>query len=96
MLGVVGSEISWKGVAFYLVVVSSLLLLLALPLWNLPRAEPAAGLAALAMFTPAISALAVRLVPREGFGDAGLRFGSWRWYLLAWLLRVSMVAFDFG
>jgi CAAX protease family protein len=35
-----------------------------------------------AMFAPAISAVLVRLLRREGFASAGFRFGPWRFYLL--------------
>lgn len=41
------------------------------------------------MFIPALSALIVRLfVERQGFADAGLRWGMGRFYLVAWLLSV--------
>ena len=42
------------------------------------------------MFIPAVSALIVRLfVERQGFADAGLRWGKGRYYLAAWLLPVA-------
>ena len=42
------------------------------------------------MFIPALSALIVRLfVERQGFADAGLRWGRGRCYLAAWLLPVA-------
>jgi len=42
------------------------------------------------MFVPALSALIVRLfVERQGFADAGLRWGKGRYYLAAWLLPVA-------
>ena len=46
-------------------------------------------------FAPAIAALVVRKwIMREGFGDAGLGVDArhWRYYLLAWLLPVLVVA----
>lgn len=42
------------------------------------------------MFIPALSALIVRLfVERQGFADAGLRWGRGRFYLAAWLLPIA-------
>lgn len=42
------------------------------------------------MFIPGLSALIVRLfVERQGFADAGLRWGKGRYYLAAWLLPVA-------
>ena len=46
-------------------------------------------------FAPAIAAFIVRKwITREGFGDAGLsiHIRSWRFYLLAWLLPLAVVA----
>lgn len=47
-------------------------------------------------FAPAIAAIVVRKwVTREGLADAGLRLNlrkSWRYYLIAWLLPVPVVA----
>ncbi len=49
------------------------------------------------MFIPAISALVVRLfVERQGFADAGLRWGKGRYYLVAWLLPVTFGAAAMG
>jgi len=49
-----------------------------------------------AVFAPAIAAFVVRKwVTREGFADAGLRLNlrrAWRYYLIAWLLPVFVVA----
>ena len=43
------------------------------------------------MFIPAICALIVRrFIEREGFGDAGLRWGRGRYYLWAWLAPVGL------
>jgi len=42
------------------------------------------------MFIPAVCAVVVRLfVERQGFGDAGLRWGRGRHYVAAWLLPVG-------
>jgi len=42
------------------------------------------------MFVPALCAVIARLfVEREGFGDAGLRWGRGRYYLWAWLLPIG-------
>lgn len=46
-------------------------------------------------FAPAIAAFAVRKwITREGFADAGLalHLRSWRFYLLAWLMPLAVVA----
>ncbi|GAA3387057.1 CPBP family intramembrane glutamic endopeptidase [Cryptosporangium minutisporangium] len=47
-------------------------------------------------FTPAIAAVIVRgWITREGFADAGLgpRFrAAWRWYLLAWVTPIGVLA----
>ena len=49
------------------------------------------------MFVPGLSALFVRLfVERQGFADAGLRWGRGRYYLAAWLLPVVFGAAAFG
>ena len=49
------------------------------------------------MFIPALSALLVRLfVERQGFSDAGLRWGKGRYYLAAWLLPVAFGLVAFG
>lgn len=46
---------------------------------------------ALIMFIPGLSAFIVRkFITREGFGDAGLRFGRRSYYLIAWLLPVIL------
>src|SRR5439155_425711 len=50
------------------------------------------------MFGPALAALLVRLIRREGFGDAGLRLagrgrrGAWRMYLAAYLVIPALIA----
>ena len=49
------------------------------------------------MFVPGLSALFVRLfVERQGFADAGLRWGRGRYYLAAWLLPVVFGLAAFG
>ncbi|MGI5126566.1 CPBP family intramembrane glutamic endopeptidase [Pseudonocardia sp. CA-107938] len=51
-------------------------------------------------FTPAIAAIVVRKwVTKEGFADAGMRLrlrGNLRWYLLAWLGPLGLVAVALG
>jgi membrane protease YdiL (CAAX protease family) len=88
---------AWGGVALYLGLVAVLMLLLVVAVrHSLAPAGAAAGLVGLAMFTPALAALATRALRREGLRDAGLRWGPWRWYLVAWALPLGMVALDFG
>lgn len=53
---------------------------------------PSTALAYVFMLSPAIAALIVRAVRREGFRDIGFRLGRLRWYLFAWALSVGMVA----
>ncbi len=49
------------------------------------------------MFIPGLCALLVRLfVERQGFADAGLRWGRGRWYLAAWLLPVAFALAAMG
>ena len=61
-------------------------------------ASPAyAALLTVVMFIPALCALVVRVfVERQGFGDAGLRWGRGRYYAAAWLLPVGFGAAAFG
>jgi hypothetical protein len=44
-----------------------------------------------AMFTPAIAALIVRLVRREGFATAGLHIGPWKLYAAVWIAVPTLV-----
>jgi uncharacterized protein len=54
------------------------------------------------MFGPAIAAVLVRLIRREGFADAGLRLtgrgrrGAWRMYLAAYLVIPLLIAASIG
>jgi len=54
------------------------------------------------MFGPALSAVLVRLIRREGFGDAGLRLrarrrkGAWRMYVAAYLVPPIIIALSIG
>lgn len=53
---------------------------------------------AIGMFGPALSAVLVRLIRREGFGDAGLRLaargrkGAWRMYVAAYIVPPVLIA----
>lgn len=57
---------------------------------------------AIGMFGPALSAVLVRLIRREGFGDAGLRLrargrrGAWRMYVAAYLVPPIIIALSIG
>jgi uncharacterized protein len=57
---------------------------------------------AIGMFGPALSAVLVRLIRREGFGDAGLRLrtrgrrGAWRMYIAAYLVPPIVIALGIG
>src|SRR5579872_6002563 len=54
------------------------------------------------MFGPALSTVLVRLIRREGFGDAGLRLrargrkGAWRMYVAAYLVPPIIIALSIG
>jgi len=54
------------------------------------------------MFGPAIAAVVVRIIRREGFADAGLRLtapgrpGAWRMYLAAYLIMPLLIALGIG
>lgn len=58
--------------------------------------------ASIGMFGPALSAVLVRLLRREGFGDAGLRLvgrgykGGWRMYIAAYLVPPIVIALGIG
>jgi membrane protease YdiL (CAAX protease family) len=57
----------------------------------LPGSAAYTAILVIVMFIPALSALTVRLfVERQGFADAGLRWGKGRYYLAAWLLPVAL------
>src|SRR5688572_27165994 len=92
--GVVGM----KGVLWFLVICFGLA-------WGTWEAALATGVSVLdwqfqlyvlpGAFAPAIAAFIVRAwITREGFADAGLRpnVRAWRYYLLAWLLPLFVVA----
>ncbi len=57
---------------------------------------------AIGMFGPALAALIVRVVRREGFADAGLRLvgrghrGGWRMYLAAYIAMPLLIAAAIG
>lgn len=58
--------------------------------------------ASIGMFGPALSAVLVRLIRREGFGDAGLRLrtrghkGAWRMYVAAYFVPPIIIALSIG
>jgi membrane protease YdiL (CAAX protease family) len=88
--------VDWIGVVSYIVLAFGLG-------WTTWLALRAAGVpfrirAAAGMFGPAVAALLVRLVRREGFADAGLRLigrgrnGAWRLYLAAYFVPPLLIA----
>ncbi len=58
--------------------------------------------AAIGMFGPALAAVLVRLIRREGFADAGLRLagrgrrGAWRLYIAAYLIPPIFIGLSIG
>src|SRR5262249_30868734 len=93
--------VAWKAVAAYLAIAFGLA-------WSIEGVALARGmrlatptirstaLLASVMFTSAIAAWVVRLVTREGFQSAGLRFGPWRPYLAVWIGVPLLVAAIYG
>jgi uncharacterized protein len=95
-------SVDWRGVVWYIAIALGLswaaqvtALLCGMRFLEL---SPAGGLLLTGvMFTPALAALVVRLlVTREGFKTAGLRFGSWRYYLAIWLGVPALFAAVYG
>ena len=92
-----GGKVDWRGVGCYLGIcfgVTWLVEITAL-VRGVRFARLTLGttlLLALVMLVPAASAFAVRLLRREGFGDAGLRLGSGWAYLWIWLGVPCLVA----
>jgi len=46
----------------------------------------------LVMFCPLVAALIARKVEGSGLSDAGLRWGKWRYHVVAWLLPMGLAA----
>ncbi len=62
-----------------------------------PLAPARAAVLVGVMFVPGLCALFVRMaIEREGFADAGLRWGRGRYYLIAWLLPAGLGAAAMG
>jgi membrane protease YdiL (CAAX protease family) len=81
-----------KGLIAYLILVFGLTWPIEIVLAHryLPGSAAYTAILVVVMFIPALSALIVRLfVERQGFADAGLRWGKGRCYLAAWLLPVA-------
>ncbi|MFB3880628.1 MAG: CPBP family intramembrane glutamic endopeptidase [Armatimonadota bacterium] len=56
----------------------------------LPGSAAYTAILVIVMFIPALTAIIVRLfIERQGFADAGLRWGRGRYYLAGWLLPVA-------
>lgn len=92
--------VNWPGIALYLVLTFGIS-------WSIWLGLGAIGVpftirAAIGMFGPALAALFVRLVRREGFADAGLRLvgrghrGGWRMYLAAYIAMPLLIAAAIG
>ena len=63
----------------------------------LPGSAAYTAILVIVMFIPALSAIVVRLfIERQGFADAGLRWGKGRYYLAAWLLPILFSAAAMG
>ncbi len=94
------STVNWPGIALYIVLTFGI----SWSIWLVLRAigVPFTIRAAIGMFGPALSALLVRLIRREGFADAGLRLvgrghrGGWRMYLAAYIAMPLLIAAAIG
>lgn len=91
-----------KGIVFYLLITFGMAWLLwevAIRLLTSPQ-NPLFQLAAMpGAFAPAVAAIIVRKwITQEGFKDAGLRLKpfKWRYYLVAWLLPIPVIACIIG
>jgi uncharacterized protein len=94
------ATINWASIALYIVLTFGIS-------WSIWLGLRAIGVpftirAAIGMFGPALSALFVRLLRREGFADAGLRLvgrghrGGWRMYLAAYIAMPLLIAAAIG
>jgi len=92
--------VNWPGIALYIVLTFGIS-------WSIWLGLRAIGVpftirTAIGMFGPALSALLVRLIRREGFADAGLRLvgrghrGGWRMYLAAYIAMPLLIAAAIG
>lgn len=90
----------WMGVALYLVLTFGISWSIFIGLRALD--VPFGIRTSIGMFGPAVAAVLVRVIRREGFGDAGLRLtapgrpGAWRMYLVAYLLMPLLIALAIG
>ncbi len=92
--------VNWTGVVLYIILAFGL----SWTTWLVLRAigVPFVTRTALGMFGPAVAAILVRLIRREGFADAGLRLvgrgrqGAWRMYIAAYLVPPALIAASIG
>lgn len=81
-------EIDTKGIAWFITITFTLTIGISLALWSMSLTvqDPTVQFSLLGMmFLPAISALIVRkFITKEGFSDAGMKWGGWRPYLFFW------------
>ncbi len=94
------SDVKWTSIALFLVLAFGIS-------WSIFIGLRALGVpfgirTAIGMFGPAIAAVLVRIIRREGFADAGLRLtapgrpGAWRMYLAAYLIMPLLIALGIG
>src|SRR5438874_3641236 len=94
------SAVKWTSIALYLVLAFGIS-------WSIFIGLRALGVpfgirTPIGMFGPAIAAVLVRIIRREGFADAGLRLtapgrpGAWRMYLAAYLVMPLLIALGIG
>jgi uncharacterized protein len=94
------STVNWTGIALYIVLAFGISWVIWLGLRAL--GVPFILRVSIGMFGPALAALLVRLIRREGFSDAGLRLvgrgrtGAFRMYLAAYLIPPILVAAGIG
>lgn len=92
--------VNWPGIILYIVLTFGL----SWTIWLVLRAigVPFTIRVAIGMFGPAVAAILVRLIRREGFADAGLRLtgrgrrGAWRMYIAAYLVPPLLIAAGIG
>src|SRR2546421_4611189 len=94
------SAVKWTSIALFLVLAFGIS-------WSIFIGLRALGVpfgirTPIGMFGPAIAAVLVRIIQREGFADAGLRLtapgrpGAWRMYLAAYLIMPLLIALGIG
>ena len=94
------SAVKWTSIALFLVLAFGIS-------WSIFIGLRALGVpfgirTPIGMFGPAIAAVLVRIIRREGFADAGLRLtapgrpGAWRMYLAAYLIMPLLIALGIG